>query len=87
MGVLDQVPEVAILFTDVVLPGGMLGPELAREAPCRRPDLKVLFASGYADDAIVKQRRLDEDMELIGKPYRKVELARRLRAILGREEG
>ena len=79
-------PEVALLFTNVILPEGMLGTELAREALRRRPDLKVLFASGYADEAIVKRDRLDENVELIEKPYQKVDLARRLRAILGREE-
>ena len=83
---LDRTPDIAVLFSDVILPGGMLGTELAREALRRRPDLKVLFTSGYGDEAIVNQSRLDEDVKLIGKPYSREDLARRIRAILGREE-
>ena len=86
LAVLDQAPEVALLFTDVVLPGGMNGLEIAREARRRRPELKVLFTSGYTENAIVHHSRLDEGVELIEKPYRKESLACKLQAILGREE-
>ncbi len=79
--------EAALLFNDVVLPGGMGGPELARETQRRRPELKVLFTSGYSENAIVHHGRLDEDVELIEKPYRKESLARRLNTILGGEKG
>ena len=85
-GGLDQVPEAALLFTNVIVPEGVPGTELAREALRRRRNLEVLFASGYADEAIVKRDRLGENVEPIGKPYRKVDLVRRLRAIPGREE-
>ena len=83
---LDRVPDIAVLFSDVILPGGMLGTELAREALRRRPELKVLFTSGYTENAIVHHSRLDDGVELIEKPYRKESLARRLNAILGGED-
>ncbi len=86
LAVLERTPEVTLLFTDVVLPGGMSGPEFAREAQRRRPELKVLFTSGYTENSIVHHCRLDDSVELIEKPYRWADLARRLRAILGREE-
>ena len=57
--VLDAHREIALLFTDVGLPGGMNGRQLADEALRRRPDLKVLFTSGYARNAIVHNGRLD----------------------------
>jgi DNA-binding LytR/AlgR family response regulator len=77
------VPETALLFCDVVLPGKMSGAELAREAQRRRPGLKVLYTSGYTENAIVHQGRLDEGADLIEKPYRMAPLARKLRLILG----
>lgn len=86
LAVLEHAPEIALLFSDVVLPGGMSGPDLTREVQRRRPDIKVLFTSGYAEDALTHHGRHDEDFELIGKPYRIADLARSLRAILGREE-
>ena len=86
LAVLKRTPEVTLLFTDVVLPGGMSGPEFAREAQRRRPELNVLFTSGYTENSIIHHCRLDDGVDLIGKPYRRADLARRLRAILGREE-
>jgi PAS domain S-box-containing protein len=74
---------IDLLFTDVVLPGGMHGPELAKEARRRRPGLKVLYASGYTEDAILHHGRLEGGAALLSKPYRKDELARRLSEILG----
>jgi len=82
---LDEQPQVALLFTDVVLPGGMNGAELAREAQQRRPELKVLFTSGYTESALVNDGRLEEGVELLPKPYRKADLAARLRAMLTAE--
>ncbi len=79
---LDEHPDVDLLFTDVVLPGGRSGADLAREARQRRPGLKVLFTSGYTDNAIVHHGRLDDGAELIEKPFRKEALARKLRALL-----
>jgi len=84
LAVLDLRPEIALLFTDVVLPGGVNGAQLARLAHERYPDLKVLYTSGYTDNAIVHRGVLDEGAEMIGKPFRKAALARKVRTILDR---
>ena len=73
---------VDLLFTDVVLPGGMTGRELADAARGQQPDLKVLFTSGYARDAIVHNGRLDPGVALIGKPFTYVDLAAKVRDVL-----
>jgi PAS domain S-box-containing protein len=72
-------PDIDLLFTDVVMPGGMNGRELADAAQALRPDLPVLFTSGYTEDAIVHHGRLDPDVHLLRKPYRRQELAAKLR--------
>jgi PAS domain S-box-containing protein len=74
--------SVDLLFTDVVLPDGMNGRQLAEEARRWRPDLKVLYTTGYTRNAIVHQGRLDPDIEFIGKPFTFDDLARRVRAVL-----
>ena len=66
---LDAHREVVLLLTDVGLPGGMNGRQLADEARRRRADLKVLFTSGYARNAIVHHGRLDRGVEFITKPF------------------
>ena len=71
-----------LLFTDVILPGALNGPRLAGAVKQLQPKIKVLYASGYAEDAIVHQGRLDPGVELISKPYSQPALARRLRRIL-----
>jgi CheY-like chemotaxis protein len=76
--------SVAMLFTDVVLPGGMMGSDLAARAHALRPDLKVLFTTGYARDAIVHHGRLDEGIDLVLKPFTFDDLALRVRAALDR---
>ncbi|MCH9020273.1 MAG: PAS domain S-box protein [Proteobacteria bacterium] len=81
--ILAERPEIELLFTDLVLPGGMGGTDLAREARRLRPELHVLYASGYTEDAIVRHGWLDDGVELIEKPYRKEMLAGRLAALLG----
>jgi DNA-binding NarL/FixJ family response regulator len=68
----------------VVLPGGVNGAQLARRVQERYPDLKVLYTSGYTDNAIVHKGVLDEGAEMIGKPFRKAALARKIRGILDR---
>jgi PAS domain S-box-containing protein len=79
---LDKNPDVQVLFTDVGLPGGMNGRQLADEARKRRPDLKVLFTSGYARNAIVHDGRLDAGVELLTKPFAQAALSAKLRDIL-----
>jgi CheY-like chemotaxis protein len=79
---LGEHAEVDLLFTDVVMPGGMSGRQLADEARRVRPTLKVLYTSGYAEDVVVHHGRLDTGVELLAKPYRNVELARRVRRVL-----
>ena len=73
-------PEIRLLFTDIIMPGGMFGDELAREARILRPSLKVLFTSGYAEPSLAG-RELAEGSWL-KKPYTARELASRLRVLL-----
>jgi signal transduction histidine kinase/CheY-like chemotaxis protein len=82
LAMLAREPAVRLLFTDVGLPGGMNGRQLADAALRSRPDLKVLFTTGYARNAIVHHGRLDPGTELIGKPFSEVDLAHRIRALL-----
>ncbi len=84
LAMLGQHPEVALMFTDVVLIGGVNGAQLARRAQEQYPDLKVLYTSGYTDNAVVHRGVLDEGAEMIGKPFRKAALARKIRGILDR---
>ncbi|MFC7051110.1 response regulator [Hansschlegelia quercus] len=79
---LDGQEPFDLLLSDVVMPGTPTPPDLARLARLARPSLKVLFMSGYAEDAIVHQGRVDPDVHLIEKPYRKEALALRLRQLL-----
>ena len=72
-----------LLFTDVILPNGMTGRQLADEMGKRRPGIKVLYTSGYTDNAIVHQGRLDADVLMLSKPYRKSQLAKMIRQALG----
>jgi PAS domain S-box-containing protein len=71
-----------LLFTDVVMPGGINGWELAHEARNLIPGLRVLFTSGYAENAITHQARVDPGVDFLNKPYRRLELASKLRNIL-----
>jgi PAS domain S-box-containing protein len=77
-----QEGRVDLLFTDVVLPAGMTGAHVAEAARRIRPDLKVLFTTGYARNAIVHHGRLDPGVELITKPFTFADLAARIRDIL-----
>jgi signal transduction histidine kinase len=76
--------QVDLLFTDVIMPGGINGRQLADEAIRRRPQLKVLFTTGYTRNAIVHHGRLDAGVEMIGKPFSFVELSAKVRAMLDR---
>jgi PAS domain S-box-containing protein len=81
LALLDAHPEVALLLTDVVMPG-VDGRRLAVEAAGRRPGLKVLFVTGYAGDAVVRDGALDPTLELLGKPFTLETLAGKVRAVL-----
>jgi PAS domain S-box-containing protein len=82
MAVLRTEARIDLLFTDMVMPGGMNGRDLAQAALVLRPGLKVLFTSGYAENAALHQGRLDRTVQLIRKPYRRRDLAAKLRQIL-----
>jgi len=72
-----------LLFTDVVIPGGMSGRELADEVAKLRPGVRVLYTSGYTDNAIVHHGKLDDGVMLLTKPYRRNQLAEMIRKALG----
>ncbi len=72
-----------LLFTDVIMPNGINGPELSDEIASRRPGTKVLFTSGYSDNTIIHDGRLDDGVLLLSKPYRRSQLARMVRMALG----
>ena len=78
---LKQHPDIALLFTDVVMPGGMTGDELAEIVRKERPEIKVLFTSGYAEPEIAG-RELAASGSWLKKPYTARELAERLRELL-----
>ncbi len=75
-------PEVALLLTDVVLPGGMNGRQLGDEVRRRHPDIKVLYMSGYDAGAVVQRGHLEPDVDFLEKPFRKRDLVRKLRQVL-----
>jgi PAS domain S-box-containing protein len=79
---LDANLDVRVLFTDIGLPGGMNGRQLAEEARKRRPEVKVLFTTGYARNAIVHDGRLDPGVELITKPFSQAALSAKMRDII-----
>jgi signal transduction histidine kinase/CheY-like chemotaxis protein len=85
--VLEQEPAVSLLFTDVGLPNGMNGRQLAEEAQRRCPRLKVLFTTGYARNAIVHHGHLDPGVELIVKPFTPAKLASRITRTLNSTAG
>ena len=80
--ILEREPGLDLLLSDVVLPGGMSGGEIAKAAHRISPGLRVLYMSGYTQDSIVHQGRLDEGVQLLQKPFRKVEIAKAVRQAL-----
>lgn len=85
LSLLDATPKIDLLFTDVVMPGKMNGHELAQHVQGLRPDLPVLFTSGFVQDAVLHDGRLIDGLQLIDKPYTHVELAQKVRQVLGGE--
>jgi signal transduction histidine kinase/ActR/RegA family two-component response regulator len=82
LAVIDSGKEIDLLFTDVIMPGSMNGRELAEEAIKRKPDMRVLYTSGYTENAIIHHGRLDAGVLLLAKPYRRSDLATLIRAAL-----
>jgi PAS domain S-box-containing protein len=80
--IIEQRADIQLLFTDVGLPGGMNGRKLAEEARLRRRNLRVLFTTGYARNAIVHDGRLDPGVQLITKPFTYAGLAAKIRDVL-----
>ena len=78
--VIDSAQPIDLLFTDMIMPGAMNGRQLADAALQRRASLKILFTSGYSNEAIIHHGQLDAGVLLLAKPYRKSDLARMLRA-------
>ena len=70
-----------LIFTDVVMPGTLSTREFVRQAQAMHPGILVLYTSGYTQNAIVHNGKLDDDALLLSKPYRKDELARKLRSV------
>ena len=82
MALIDGGEKIDLLFTDVIIPGVMSGRQLATAALNRRPLLKVLYTSGYARDAILRNEWFDAGVLLLAKPYRRADLAKMIRAAL-----
>jgi CheY-like chemotaxis protein len=80
--VIGRRDDIDLLFTDVVMPGGINGKQLADAALKLRPRLKVIFCSGYSEDSIVHDGRLDPGVHLLQKPFRRADLAAKLRTVL-----
>ena len=82
--IIDDTATVDLLFTDVIIGGDMNGRELADAIASQRPNVKVLYTSGYTENAIMRHGRLEPGVALIAKPYQVAELARKIREVLGR---
>ncbi|WP_256806254.1 AAA family ATPase [Bradyrhizobium sp. Bra64] len=82
LALVNQGTAFDLLFTDVVMPGGMNGRELAEMVTRERPGVPVLYMSGYAEAAMVHDGRLDPGITLLSKPYRPADLARSIRQVL-----
>jgi len=85
MEIIQSDADIDLLFTDVVMPGGMSGRELSDKAQRIRPQLKVLFTSGYTENSIVHHGRLDPGVMLLSKPYSRDELTTKIRKSLQNE--
>ncbi|MEH3105713.1 MAG: type II toxin-antitoxin system ParD family antitoxin [Sphingomonas fennica] len=86
LNVVESGIPIDLLFTDVVMPGALKSPEMARRARERLPSLAVLFTSGYTENSIVHGGRLDAGVELLSKPYTREALARKVRHVLANQQ-
>ena len=80
---LEENPDIQLLFTDIGLPGGINGRALADEFRRRLPNLKVLFTTGYTRNAIIHHGRLDPGVNLLLKPFNQISLGEKVRQVLG----
>ncbi|TYL86336.1 ATP-binding protein [Bradyrhizobium cytisi] len=85
LALVDQGVSFDLLFTDIIMPGGMNGRELAEAVRLRRPRVRVLYTSGYTDNTIVHEGHLDPGVALLQKPYRKTDLSQKIREMLAGE--
>jgi signal transduction histidine kinase/DNA-binding response OmpR family regulator len=85
LSVIESGVPIDLVFTDVVMPGPLRSPELARKARERQPNVAVLFTSGYTENAIVHGGRLDAGVDLLSKPYSSDALARKVRHVLANQ--
>jgi PAS domain S-box-containing protein len=74
--------DIDLLFSDVMMPGGMNGRDLAKEVARLRPRIKILLTSGFTDNAVFRDGKVEAGMNFLGKPYRRVELAETLQRVL-----
>jgi signal transduction histidine kinase len=86
LAIIESGVPIDLLFTDVVMPGPLRSPELARKAQERLPNIAVLFTSGFTENAFVHAGRLDHGIELLSKPYTREALARKIRYVLRHQE-
>jgi signal transduction histidine kinase/ActR/RegA family two-component response regulator len=84
--ILLRSPEIDLVFTDVVMPGPVNGRQLAERARRIKPGIKILFTSGYTENAIVHNGQLDPGLELLSKPYDVTLLAAKVRRVLDHEK-
>jgi CheY-like chemotaxis protein len=81
--ILESEERIDLVFTDVIMPGPVSSRVMAEKAKELRPTIKVLFTSGYTENTIVHNGRLDPGVQLISKPYGRDQLAQKLRSVLG----
>ena len=87
LNALEQSGPFDLLLTDVVLAGGMSGVEVAREAQRRQPGIKIVFMSGYTENAVIHHGKLDAGVILLQKPFRRTDLAQKLAEAMAKNEG
>jgi CheY-like chemotaxis protein len=79
---LDQHSDIALLFTDVMMPGGYSGPALAARVRETHLQLKVLYCSGYSEAVFAEHKVDEQEVDIIAKPFSRLELAKRVRDVL-----